>query len=135
MLDLINIAFAQEVTDIAAKQPSPWTSMLPLVLIMVVFYFLLIRPQQKKMREHQLMVQGVAKGNEVVTNGGIFGEIVKVEEDAGILHLKIADDVQIRVRREMVSEVLNASAIKVATKEVAKSPAKKPEHKGKAKKG
>ncbi|MDF3048076.1 MAG: preprotein translocase, YajC subunit [Candidatus Midichloriaceae bacterium] len=135
MLDLINIAFAQEVTDIAAKQPSPWASMLPLVLIMVVFYFLLIRPQQKKMREHQLMIQGVSKGNEVVTNGGIFGEITKIEEDAGILHLKIADNVQIRVRREMVSEVLNTSVAKAAAKEVAKQSSKKSEPKGKAKKG
>ncbi len=114
MLELINSAFAQEAVQAAAKQPSPWTSMIPLVLIMVVFYFLLIRPQQKKIKEHQLMVKAVGKGDEVVTTGGIFGEIVKVEEELGIIHLKVADNVQIRVRRDMVSEVTKSTRVPVA---------------------
>ena len=119
MLELINSAFAQEAVQAAAKQPSPWTSMLPLVLIMVVFYFLLIRPQQKKIKEHQMMVKAVGKGDEVVTTGGIFGEIVKVEEETGVIHLKIADNVQIRVRRDMVSEVTKSTRVPAAKVEVA----------------
>lgn len=97
--------------------------MIPLVLIMVVFYFLLIRPQQKKIKEHQLMVKAVGKGDEVVTTGGIFGEIVKVEEELGVIHLKVADNVQIRVRRDMVSEVTKSTRVPVVKVE-AVAPAK-----------
>lgn len=125
MFNLINSAFAQEIADAAAKQPSPWTSMIPLVLIMVVFYFLLIRPQQKKMKEHQLMVKSISKGDQVVTTGGIFGEIVKVEDGAGIIHLQIADNVQIRVRQEMVSEVTKPLPTKTEALQKQKSKGKK----------
>jgi preprotein translocase subunit YajC len=130
MIELIHSAFAQEIVEevvqATAKQPSPWTSMIPLVLIMVVFYFLLIRPQQKKLKEHQMMVRAVGKGDEVVTSGGIFGEIMKVEEESGVLHLKIADNVQIRVRRDMISEVSNkpTKAHSVKSQAVAKQSPK-----------
>lgn len=125
MFDLINSAFAQEALDAAAKQPSPWTSMIPLVLIMVVFYFLLIRPQQKKMKEHQLMVKAIGKGDQVVTTGGIFGEIIKAADEAGVIILQIADNVQIRVRQEMVSEVVKSTPAKAIAE---------PKQKGKGKK-
>ncbi len=124
MFNLINSALAEEALDIAAKQPSPWTSMVPLVLIMVVFYFLLIRPQQKKMKEHQLMVKAIGSGDEVVTSGGIFGKVIKVEDSAGVINLQIADNVQIRVRQDMVSEIMKSTSAKAVVSGKATVPAK-----------
>ena len=80
-------------------------AILPLVLIFVVFYFLLIRPQQKKRKAHQAMLQEVHRGDDVVTNGGIVGHVVKVGRDDNLL-VEIAPDVRVRVMRTMISEVI-----------------------------
>jgi len=80
-------------------------SLLPLVLIFVVFYFLLIRPQQKKMKAHREMIAALKRGDKVLTSGGIIGNIVKVEE--GELLVEIAKDVRVRVARHMISDLLN----------------------------
>ncbi|WP_341894342.1 preprotein translocase subunit YajC [Ferrovibrio terrae] len=80
------------------------TSLLPLVLIFVVFYFLLIRPQQKKMKEHKAMIEAVRRGDIVTTAGGIIGKIVKVQED-GILQIEIADGVKVKVLKGTIGEV------------------------------
>lgn len=106
MLDLINSAIAQEASS-AAGQPSMFASVFPLVLIFAVFYFLIIRPQTKKIKEHQGMLQAISKGDQVVTSGGIFGEVVKIEEDKNLFVIKIADQVTIKVRRDAVSELAN----------------------------
>ncbi|MFI4955283.1 MAG: preprotein translocase subunit YajC [Gammaproteobacteria bacterium] len=106
MLNIINSALATDVVTTAAKQPSLLTSIAPLVLIMVVFYFLLIRPQQKKVSEHQKMVNNLSKGDQVVTNGGIIGTINKVEEASNVLILEIADQVKIKVRRDAITEIM-----------------------------
>ena len=80
-------------------------AILPLVLIFVVFYFLLIRPQQKKQKAHRAMLQEVHRGDDVVTNGGIVGHVVKVGRDDNLL-VEIAPDVRVRVMRTMISEVI-----------------------------
>ncbi|WP_341910465.1 preprotein translocase subunit YajC [Ferrovibrio terrae] len=80
------------------------TSLLPLVLIFVVFYFLLIRPQQKKMKEHKAMIEAVRRGDIVTTAGGIIGKIIKVQED-GILQIEIADGVKVKVLKGTIGEV------------------------------
>lgn len=108
MLELLNSAIAQEAASTAAKQPSAFTSLIPLVAIMAVFYFFIIRPQQKKIKEHQNLVKALKKGDKVVTAGGIFGSINKVIENEGIVHVEIADNVVIKIRQEMVSEVVAA---------------------------
>lgn len=103
-------------------------SMVPLVLIFAVFYFLLIRPQQKRLKEHSNMVNALRRNDKVVTSGGILGTITKVEEDAGILHVEIAPEVVIRVKRDTVTERLSApSDIKETAKEM---PKKKKKEKG-----
>lgn len=97
---LISEAFAQAgggTTDML-------TSLLPLVLIFVVFYFLLIRPQQKKMKEHKAMIEAVRRGDVVTTSGGIIGKIAKVQED-GVIQLEIADGVKVKVVKGTISEV------------------------------
>ena len=80
-------------------------AILPLVLIFVVFYFLLIRPQQKKQKAHKQMLTQVHRGDDVVTNGGIVGHVVKVGRDDNLL-VEIAPDVRVRVMRNMISEVI-----------------------------
>ncbi|NQV99590.1 MAG: preprotein translocase subunit YajC [Rhodospirillales bacterium] len=81
-------------------------ALLPLVLIFVVFYFLLIRPQQKKMKDHKAMLADIRRGDKIVTGGGIMGTISKVDDDH-IVTVEIAKDVKVKVRRELVSAVLN----------------------------
>ena len=78
---------------------------LPLILIFVVFYFLMIRPQQKKMKAHREMVNALRRGDRVLLQGGIYGQVAKVVSDAEVL-VEIADKVQIRVTRGAVAEVL-----------------------------
>lgn len=76
-------------------------SFLPLILIFVVFYFLLIRPQQKQAKQHQAFLNDLKKGNRIITKGGIFGEIVAIKD--AILTLEIAENIQIRVSRDAIA--------------------------------
>ncbi len=79
-------------------------SMLPFVLIFVIMYFLIIRPQQKRVKQHQEMIKNVRRGDTIVTSGGIIGKIVKVIDD-GEIQVEIADNVKVRVSRAMIAEV------------------------------
>ena len=78
---------------------------MPLVLIFVVFYFLLIRPQQRKMKAHREMIGALKRGDKVLTGGGIIGTVVKVE-DAELL-VEVAKDVRVRVARGTISDLLS----------------------------
>ena len=81
---------------------------IPLILIFAIMYFLLIRPQQKKMKEHQAMVASLRKGDQVVTGGGVIGKVTKVgAEDTNEIEVEIASGVKIRVVQSTVSQVLN----------------------------
>ena len=79
-------------------------SLLPFVLIFVIMYFLILRPQQKRVKQHQEMVKNVRRGDTVVTNGGLIGKVTKVIDDDQI-EIEIADEVRIRQLRTMLSEV------------------------------
>jgi preprotein translocase subunit YajC len=79
-------------------------SLLPFVLIFVIMYFLILRPQQKRVKQHQEMVKNVRRGDTVITNGGLVGKVTKVIDDDQI-EIEIADDVRIRQMRQMVAEV------------------------------
>jgi preprotein translocase subunit YajC len=79
-------------------------SLMPLLLIFVVFYFLLIRPQQKKMKAHKEMISAVRRGDSVVTAGGIMGKVTKVVDDS-TLQVEIAEGVRVRVVRGTITEV------------------------------
>jgi preprotein translocase subunit YajC len=78
-----------------------FASFLPLILIFVVFYFLLIRPQQKQAKQHQAFLGDLKKGNKVITKGGIYGEIVGITDT--ILTLEIAENVQIKLDRQSIA--------------------------------
>ena len=79
---------------------------LPIVLIFVIFYFLLIRPQQKKMKEHRAMVEALRRGDQVITQGGLVGKVVKVKDD-GELEVEIAEGVKVRVIKSTIATVMN----------------------------
>jgi len=81
----------------------------PLVLIFVVFYFLLIRPQQKRMKEHKAMLSKVQRNDRIVTNGGLVGKVAKVHDERDELEVDIADNVRVTVRRSVISEVMSKS--------------------------
>ena len=84
-------------------------SLAPLVLIFVVFYFLLIRPQQKKAKDHREMIGSVRRGDNVVTGGGIIGRVTKVIDDERV-QVQIADDVRVEIARPTLSNVLARGA-------------------------
>ena len=79
-------------------------SLLPFALIFGIMYFLILRPQQKRVKQHQEMVKNVRRGDTVITNGGLIGKVTKVIDDDQ-LEIEIADDVRIRQMRQMVSDV------------------------------
>jgi len=83
---------------------------LPLLLMFGIFYFLLIRPQQKKAKEHKNMVEALGKGDEVITNGGLLAKITDVDEN--FLTCQIADKVEVRIQRHAVTSVLPKGTIK-----------------------
>ena len=81
--------------QISEQGPNPWTSFLPLILIVLVFYFLMIRPQIKRQKELRQFRESLAKGDKVITTGGIYGKIVEIKDTSVIL--EIAPNVQIKV--------------------------------------
>ena len=78
--------------------------LVPFVLIFVIMYFLIIRPQQRRVKQHQEMIKNVRRGDTVVTSGGIVGKIAKVVDD-NELEVEIADNVRVRIVRSMISDV------------------------------
>ena len=80
---------------------------IPLILIFGIMYFLLIRPQQKKMKEHQAMVAAVRRGDQVVTQGGLIGKVSKVKEGDNEIEVEIAEGVKVRVVKSTIAQVLN----------------------------
>jgi len=113
MFPFESVAYAQSAGEESSQ--SPFFQFIPLVLILGVFWFLIIRPQQKKQKAHQLMVDSLNKGDKVVTNGGIFGTIIKVGEDR--ITLEIASKVQINIERQQVSRMDKISGVNKDEKE------------------
>ena len=107
----ISSAFAQTAPAAAGgDMQSSLMSMLPLVLMFVVLYFVMIRPQMKKQKEHRAMVDALAKGDEVVTTGGMLGKVSKMGDS--YLGVEIASGVEIQVQRGAVIQVLPKGTIK-----------------------
>ena len=98
---LISPAYAQDAGDAGGGM----LQLLPLVLIFVVFYFLLIRPQQKKAKMHRTMVEAVKRGDKVITGGGLIGTVTKAPEGNEI-QVEIAEGVRVKVMRHTLTEIL-----------------------------
>ena len=79
---------------------------IPLILIFVIMYFLLIRPQQKKLKEHKAMVEALRRGDQVVTQGGLIGKVAKVK-DSDEIEVELAEGVKVRVVRSTIAQVLS----------------------------
>ena len=103
----ISDAIAQS-TEAVAATPNEFSfsSFVPLILIFVIFYFLIIRPQTKKMKDHQQMVNNLKSGNKVVTSGGIVGVVKDVFEKDNQVEVEIADNVRIRILKQYVTEIV-----------------------------
>lgn len=107
----ISSAFAQTAPAAAGgDMQSSLMGMLPLVLMFVVLYFIMIRPQMKKQKEHKAMIEAVAKGDEVVTAGGVLGKVSKIGDT--FLGLEVANGVDIQIQRSAVVQVLPKGSIK-----------------------
>tara|TARA_B100001057_G_scaffold322303_1_gene322489 strand:+ start:51 stop:353 length:303 start_codon:yes stop_codon:yes gene_type:complete len=98
---MFNYAYAQS----AAQQPSLFASFVPLILIFIIFYFLLIRPQQKKAKEHKILLDSIKKGDQILTSGGMIGKVIKADVEE--LTVEISSKVNVRIFRSTVSDVLN----------------------------
>ena len=96
---LISPAFAQ-----SAGGGGDLTSLLPFVLIFVVFYFFLIRPQQKRAKEHREMVSQLRRGDKVITSGGLVGTVTKSVDDQETVEVEIAKDVKVNIMRTMIAD-------------------------------
>ncbi len=99
----ISQAYAQTAAA-AGSTESTLLSMLPLLLMFVVLYFIMIRPQMKKQKEHKAMIEAIAKGDEVVIAGGVLGRVAKLGDN--YLHVEVANGVELQVQRVAVVQVL-----------------------------
>ena len=100
----ISQAYAQAAPAAATSGTDTLLSLLPLVLMFVVLYFIMIRPQMKKQKEHKSMVEAIAKGDEVVIAGGLLGKVAKLGDN--YLHVEVASGVELQVQRAAVVQVL-----------------------------
>lgn len=100
----ITPAYAQLPSFLSGDSAGTLTSLLPFVLIFVIMYFLILRPQQKRVKQHQEMVKNVRRGDTVITSGGMVGKVTKVIDDDQI-EVEVSDGVRVRQMRAMISDV------------------------------
>ena len=86
--------------------------LMPIILVMIIFYFLLIRPQQKRAKQHKEMLSALKRGDKIVTNGGLTGTIIKAVDDSETIEVEIAKDVKVNVVRTMIADVRDKAAAK-----------------------
>lgn len=97
----VALAYAEDAAPAGIPGTSGLMSVAPLIILFVIFYFLLIRPQQKRAKEHKEMLSKVAKGDNIITTGGIHGRVTAVNEDT--ITVEIADNVRIKVSKEAIT--------------------------------
>ena len=100
----ITPAYAQAAGGAASN---PIMQFLPLILIFAIMYFLMIRPQQKKAKQHRAMVEALRRGDQVITQGGVIGKVSRVKEGENEVEVEIADGVKVRVVKSTIVQVLN----------------------------
>ena len=106
-----NLIASQEQEDIPETpktNESWWISMVPMLLIFVVFYFLLIRPQDKKRRDHEKMVSGVKKGETIITSSGIYGKVVKINDSDATAEIEISKGSMIKILKSAIATIASS---------------------------
>lgn len=106
----INEAFAEVAAPAAAPQADGTFSMIMIAAIFVLFYFMLIRPQNKRAKEHRDLVSKLQKGDEIITSGGLVGRVVNLDEQ--FIKISLADGVEVHLQRQAVSTVLPKGTLK-----------------------
>jgi preprotein translocase subunit YajC len=105
---LENLVFAMgQAGDPQSGAGNPFTAFIPLILMFAIFYFLLIRPQQKKAKEHRQVLANLKRGDTVITNGGIYGRIIDIQND--VLTLEIGDKFQVKTNRAYIAGLSDPS--------------------------
>ncbi len=94
----------------AAQEPNMLEALFPFIILFVVFYFLLIRPQQKRAKEHKAMTEGLQKGEEVVTSGGLLGKVTAVDDE--YVKVELNEGIEVLLQRQAVTSVLPKGTIK-----------------------
>ena len=137
MSDTITVQETESLPEEAGATESMFFSLMPMILVFAVLYFLVLRPQEKKQREHTELVKSVKKGEKIVLSSGIFGTVIKATETDEHIQVEIADGVLVNVLRSSISEVLSrqenakipknssGSKDKKKAKPAKKAPAKK----------
>ena len=120
---MISSAFAQSAAGGAGG--FSLQGLLPFVLIFIIFYFLLIRPQQKRVKQHKLMVESLKRGNKVLTAGGILGVVTKAIDGSETVNVEISSGVTVELARQMISEVRGEEKIKAKAVENKTKPKSK----------
>lgn len=110
---MLNFLAEAPIAELPAAGDQLMSTILMFGMIFVIFYFLIIRPQQKKYKEHLALVTGIQKGDSIVTSGGILGVVSKQADDKGVVMVKIADNVEIKVFANTISSVLDEK-VKIA---------------------
>jgi preprotein translocase subunit YajC len=99
--------------EAGANQGSVLASFLPLIILIAVFYFLLIRPQQKRVKEHTQMINALKKGDEIVTNGGLLGRVTEVSADnEHFVQIQIAQNVEVKIQRQAIAQIMPKGTMK-----------------------
>jgi preprotein translocase subunit YajC len=111
-MEILDFFITSAHAQAAGGEPNTLMSFLPLIIIFVIFYFLLIRPQMKRAKEHKNLVAALGTGDEVVTNGGLLGKITKVGES--FVTVELADNVQVRLQRHAIASVMPKGTVKSA---------------------
>lgn len=113
---MFNVAYAMGQGGAPGGAPGGgFAAFVPLILMFAIFYFLLIRPQQKKQKEHQEMINSLKKGDRIMISGGIYGRIISLEDST--LNVEIADKVRVKVNRSYVAALTQAASQNLAEKE------------------
>lgn len=110
---MITPAFAQGAGTAAGGAEIAF-QVIPFVLIFVIMYFLILRPQQKRVKDHQTLLRSVRRDDTIVTNGGLVGRVTKAADDQPEIEVEIAPNVRVRVVRSMISEVRAKGSVKAA---------------------
>ncbi len=105
--DAISLQDSENLPKAPESPGSNWTSLVPMVLIFAVFYFLLIRPQEKRRRAQQDLVSSVKKGEEVVTSSGIFGIVSKINDSDNTVFVSIAEGVEVKMLKTSITDILS----------------------------